>query len=782
MKKSLLSAVFMTASVLAFAQNNPVNFEAGGQGASWTWTVFENGSNPALEVIDNPYKSGINTSDKVAKFTALAAGQPWAGARSVATRFFTFNATERKIKVMVWKSVISDVGIKLETASNWAEPEVKVANTKVNEWEELTFDFTGRALPPNGEPFNGISIFPDFRDGRSSDVVVFFDNISFIGFEAGDEVPPPPPPPAGPSTAAPVPNFDGRNVISIFSNSYTNIPGTELNPNWGQATVTTVETIAGNATLKMAGLNYQGIQLGAPQDVTAMTHVYLNFWSANATALQVFLISPGPVETPVTLTVPTDGWATANIPLTSFAPVALNNVIQFKFVGNGDVYLDNILFNNGVMADPSGEAPALVDFEPNGVGANWKWTTFENASNPAVEFVANPSATGINTSANVAKITALQAGQPWAGARSVATRFFTFNATERKIKVMVWKSVISDVGIKLETASNWAESEVKVANTKVNEWEELTFDFTGRALPPNGEAFNGISIFPDFRNGRSSDVVVYFDNISFTGFAAGDEVPPPPPPPAGPSTAAPVPSFNGRNVISIFSDAYTNIEGTNFNPNWGQATVSTQIEVEGNKTLSFVGLNYQGIEIGRAVDVTQMTHLHLNYWTDNATALQVFLISPGPVETPVTLEVPTTGWATANIPLTSFAPVALNNVFQFKFVGNGNVYLDNILFHNSTGVSNENNGVKTPEFALNQNYPNPFNPSTVISYSLPSASEVTLEIFNIHGQKVATIEKGFKSAGAHAVSFNASNLASGVYLYRLTAGGMTRMNKMMLIK
>lgn len=153
-------------------------------------------------------------------------------------------------------------------------------------------------------------------------------------------------PPAAPTTPAPPPTHPTANVISVFSNAYPNIPGTDLNPNWGQATVVTQVSIQGNTTLKYAGLNYQGIQLGSPQNVSAMGFLHLDFWTANSTELKVFLISPGPVETPFTLTVPTSGWSSIDIPLSAFAPVNLSDVIQLKFEGNGDIYLDNIYFRN----------------------------------------------------------------------------------------------------------------------------------------------------------------------------------------------------------------------------------------------------------------------------------------------------------------------------------------------------------------------------------------------------------------------------------------------------
>jgi hypothetical protein len=308
--------------------------------------------------------------------------------------------------------------------------------------------------------------------------------------------------PTGPTTAAPVPTRNPADVISVFSDTYTNVAGTDFNPNWGQATVVSQKTIQGNNTLLYAGLNYQGTQLNPNLNVSTMTHLHLDFWTNNSTALNVFLISPGPTETPFTLSVPTNGWASMDIPLTSFAPVNLSDLIQFKFDGNGNIYLDNIYF-----------------YKTGGGGTT-------------------------------------------------------------------------------------------------------------------------------------------------------------------PTTAAPTPTINSANVISVFSDAYTNIAGTDLNPNWGQATVVTQVPVAGNNTLLYTDLNYQGLQLGSNQNVSGMTKLHLDFWTANSTALKVFLISPGPAEKLYSLTVPTSGWTSIDIPLTEFQPVVdLTNVFQFKFEGNGNIYLDNIFFH-----------------------------------------------------------------------------------------------------
>lgn len=99
-------------------------------------------------------------------------------------------------------------------------------------------------------------------------------------------------------------------------------------------------------------------------------------------------------------------------------------------------------------------------------------------------------------------------------------------------------------------------------------------------------------------------------------------------------------------------------------------------------------------------------------------------------------------------------------------------------------VSNEPLGDDMPTtFRLKQNYPNPFNPSTNIAYDLPQKADVRLEVFNIIGSKVATLVQKQKPAGSHTARFDASTLASGMYLYRLTANGnLIATKKMILIK
>jgi len=181
--------VIMIVSGFLFAQNSPIDFETGGYGATWTWTVFENGSNPSLEIVTNPNTGGINSSATVAKFTALQTGQPWAGCESqhgsdIGT--FSLDATNSTVKIMVYKTVISDVGLKFVIPSSGSLGEIKVSNTVTNEWEELTFDFSSHIGLPEAIGIDQIVVFPDFDlGGRTQDNIIYFDNISFYSNSVG---------------------------------------------------------------------------------------------------------------------------------------------------------------------------------------------------------------------------------------------------------------------------------------------------------------------------------------------------------------------------------------------------------------------------------------------------------------------------------------------------------------------------------------------------------------------------------------------------------------------
>lgn len=118
------------------------------------------------------------------------------------------------------------------------------------------------------------------------------------------------------------------------------------------------------------------------------------------------------------------------------------------------------------------------------------------------------------------------------------------------------------------------------------------------------------------------------------------------------------------------------------------------------------------------------------------------------------------------------------------YVTDGSGPTCNIIYktYTITGVSVKDENVAVNKYELSQNYPNPFNPSTIINFSIPKSGLVELKVYDILGREVANLVNEVKEAGSHSVTFNASKLSSGVYMYSLKSGDFSIAKKMMLIK
>ena len=149
------------------------------------------------------------------------------------------------------------------------------------------------------------------------------------------------------------------------------------------------------------------------------------------------------------------------------------------------------------------------------------------------------------------------------------------------------------------------------------------------------------------------------------------------------------------DVISVFSDAYTDIAGSDFFPNWGQSTVYTAFDLNGDAIIQYTNLNYEGINIGSAVDATTtpMETLHIDIWTaDEDLSIDIYPLPGGVVpadERFVTKSLVANQWNSFDIPLTDFSDqgLPLDNLMQFKFVGTpagGTVFIDNLYFYKAS--------------------------------------------------------------------------------------------------
>ncbi len=157
-----------------------------------------------------------------------------------------------------------------------------------------------------------------------------------------------------------------------------------------------------------------------------------------------------------------------------------------------------------------------------------------------------------------------------------------------------------------------------------------------------------------------------------------------------PTTNAPTPTQAAANVVSVFSDTYSNI-ATNYNPNWGQSgTVNPNfvaVSGSGNNILVYSNFNYQGTDL-TTTNLASMEFLHIDVWTSTAGAvLKVSPINNGTGTNEILVNVPLvqSGWSSVNIPKSSFTGMTWDSVFQIKFDGAAgttpsNIYLDNIYF------------------------------------------------------------------------------------------------------
>ena len=163
-----------------------------------------------------------------------------------------------------------------------------------------------------------------------------------------------------------------------------------------------------------------------------------------------------------------------------------------------------------------------------------------------------------------------------------------------------------------------------------------------------------------------------------------------------PVESAPTPKSRPANkVVSIYSAAYDNLADTDFYPNWGQTTQFTEFDLNGDKMLQYTNINYQGVQFSAAQDVSEMEFLHLDVWTADLAALEIFPISVASGEKAVTKNLTMDEWTSIDIPISDFTDqgLSMNDIHQFKFVGSpwnasgfGTIFIDNLYFYKNSEV------------------------------------------------------------------------------------------------
>lgn len=386
---------------------------------------------------------------------------------------------------------------------------------------------------------------------------------------------------------------------------------------------------------------------------------------------------------------------------------------------------------------------APIDFEDGGQGANWGWNVFENADNPPLEFVANPDPSGINQSAMVAKFTArdTNAGAaPYAGLESQhGGNIGTFDLTSENalVSIMVYKTKISDVGIKFATPSGGAQQEIKVANTLINQWELITIDFSGYIGLGETTGLDQIIVFPDFIN-RTADDIIYFDNITF-----GETVPN--------TIALPItleggqaPAFSDFNGSSTLVIENPDTSGVNTSANVVQNTVPSNA--------AFAGVNFPVNNI----DITTDKVFSLSVWSPipNTPVLLKLENASGVNSERAAVTTSTNTWETVIFDFTDEGQLTYQSVtifinFNMTDAADQVYYWDNLVLGESLGVS-ENTLVNI------KMYPNPATSVMVLQASQEIAS---IQILNLLGKRVS-----FTSVNNTTSSIDVSGLTAGSYI------------------
>ena len=240
----------------------------------------------------------------------------------------------------------------------------------------------------------------------------------------------------------------------------------------------------------------------------------------------------------------------------------------------------------------------------------------------------------------------------------------------------------------------------------------------------------------------------------------------------------PAPTPTETSVLSLYSDAYTNVEVDTWRTDWSQSTYEATT-IKGNATLKYTNLGFNGIEtIKKPVNASSMTTLHMDVWTPNITVFNVKLVSfmgdgfggaNGDSEANINANLVANQWNKISIPLKDFTTAglkSLEDLSQFIFTstpfGSGIAFVDNIYFSGSPSAVTEDNTEL-------QMYPNPISDGGTVNFS----SQVEkIELFNIAGQKVVE---------SQSQSLTLNGLGQGLYTVKtLNSDGSVGIHKLIV--
>ncbi|MGA1361108.1 MAG: lipoprotein [Gemmatimonadaceae bacterium] len=515
---------------------------------------------------------------------------------------------------------------------------------------------------------------------------------------------------APPASAAPTPTRLAADVISLFSNAYTSRTVDTWSASWDEADVADV-SIAGNAAKKYTNMSYAGIEFTTtPIDATAMTGIHLDLWVTQASGFKIKLVDFGAngafgggddtehevtLNTTSTPAIATGAWNSVDIPFSAFTGLTSRGTLaQLIISGSPTAYLDNVYFYKippppgptAAAATPTNPSASVISLFSNAytdrTGTTWS-TSWDQAD------VADVT---VGTD-DVKKYTNLVfAGiEPAAPIDASAMTTFNFDlwlpdsltsTSTFKVKLVDW-GADGAFGGGDDTEHELAYTPTSTPALVRGEWVRFRIPLS---------SFTGMTSRSKVAQLILSGTIatLFIDNIFFSA--------------DGPSVAAPTPTYAAGDVISLFSNAYTNRTVDTWSASWDQADVS-DVQIGGNDVKKYTNLVFSGIEFTSAtVNATAMTHFSFAVWTPDpvvtASEFKVKLVDFGAnnafgggddkehelvFNTTSTPAFASGSWVTFDIPLTQFTGLTTRaNLAQLIFVSAPSartVFIDNVLFH-----------------------------------------------------------------------------------------------------
>jgi len=520
---------------------------------------------------------------------------------------------------------------------------------------------------------------------------------------------------ATPTTPAPTPTVPEADAISLFSNAYTDVTVDTWSADWDMADVSD-ETIGSDDVKKYENMQYAGIEFANPTiDVSGMTRFHMDIWTPNSTAspakFKIKLVDFGAdgvfgggndfehelvFDENTSPALATGAWVSIDLPLAAFSGLITRGHLG-QLIISGDlstVYIDNIYFYDAgqqtapnIPAPAPDEDPGLVISLFSDVYSNVAVDTWS-----AVWDVANVEDFMIGSD-NMKKYTDLLfAGIEFRTSTVDASAMTHFHMNvwtpDATSSPSVFKIKLVDFGangVYEGGSGDDVEDEITLGESIMNTGIWVTIDFS-------------LSEFSDLTTrGHLGQLIisgdpntVFVDNIYF--YDSGI--------PEAPPVAAPTPATDAGDVISLFSDAYTDVPVDTWSAVWDTADVQNYM-IGSDTVKKYTNLLFAGIEFTtNTIDASAMTHFHMDLWTPDPTdapaVFRIKLVDFGAngvwddggddVEHEITLDqntMNTGSWVSIEIPFTDFVNLTTRaHLAQLIISGDPNtVYVDNIYFH-----------------------------------------------------------------------------------------------------